>query len=67
MKMETIDIDCYAILGIAQNASISEIKKAYRLKAVERHPDKNPDNPVATSLFQEVCWNYFCFYISRIF
>lgn len=32
--------DYYAILGVPQNALATEIKKAYRKKALEHHPDK---------------------------
>jgi preprotein translocase subunit Sec63 len=39
------------ILGISMQASISEVKKAYRQLSKEKHPDKNPDNPEAISEF----------------
>ncbi|MDH1700617.1 J domain-containing protein [Comamonas terrigena] len=41
----------YAILGISLSADASEIKAAYRRKAMELHPDRNP-SPNATSQFQ---------------
>ena len=40
--------DLYQTLGVARDASASDIKKAYRKLAMKWHPDKNPDNPEAT-------------------
>ncbi len=45
--------DYYDILGIAKGASPDEIKKAYRTKAKQLHPDRNSDNPNAESEFKE--------------
>ena len=45
--------DYYEILGIAKGASPEEIKKGYRTKAKELHPDRNKDRPEAEGLFKE--------------
>ncbi len=46
--------DYYDVLGIARGAGADEIKKAYRVKAKELHPDRNQDDPEAESRFKEV-------------
>lgn len=50
--------DYYEILSISKAATAAEIKKAYRKKAIEFHPDKNPDDKTAEAKFKEAAEAY---------
>lgn len=47
-----VDVDLYKYFGIALDSSTKEIKRAYKRKAKELHPDKNKDDPKASSFRQ---------------
>ena len=50
--------DYYEVLGVAKNATPEEIKKAYRKKAIQYHPDKNPGDKEAEEKFKEAAEAY---------
>ena len=47
-------MDPYSVLGVEHGASQDEVKKAYRRKARENHPDLNPDNEAAARRMNEI-------------
>lgn len=50
--------DYYEVLGVDRGASADEIKKAYRKKAIQYHPDKNPGDKEAEDKFKEAAEAY---------
>jgi len=54
VRREWFEKDYYGVLGVAKNASATEIKKAYRKLAQQFHPDANPGNAHAEDRFKEI-------------
>ncbi len=48
----------YEVLGVSRDATQAQIKHAYRQKAMEYHPDRNPDDRDAEGRFKEVTLAY---------
>src|SRR4051794_21715495 len=58
VRREWFEKDYYKVLGVAKNASASEIKKAYRKLAQEFHPDRNRGDKDAEERFKEISAAY---------
>src|SRR5262245_38915594 len=50
--------DYYELVGCARTTAADDLKKAYRKRARELHPDANPDDPTAAERFKEVSRAY---------
>ncbi|MDO5342128.1 MAG: DnaJ domain-containing protein, partial [Bacteroidia bacterium] len=50
--------DYYEVLEVQKNATADEIKKAYRKKALQYHPDRNPGDKEAEEKFKEAAEAY---------
>src|SRR5262245_20097880 len=50
--------DYYDVLGVARDASLDQIKSAYRKAALQHHPDRNPGNREAEARFKEAAEAY---------
>ncbi|KAM0787416.1 hypothetical protein ACM66B_003499 [Microbotryomycetes sp. NB124-2] len=48
------DVDYYALLEVTDDATLDQIRTAYRKKSLKVHPDRNPNNPEAAAKFHEL-------------
>jgi translocation protein SEC63 len=55
--------DPFTILGVDPDAELAVIKRAYRKLSILKHPDKNPDNPLAVSQFIQITKAYSVSYL----
>ncbi len=58
MPMAATKRDFYEVLGVARDAALDDIKKAYRQLALKYHPDRNPGDDEATQRFKEAAEAY---------
>lgn len=47
--------DCFERLGVPDDASPDEVRRAFRRRAFYAHPDRNPGDPSAAQAFKELC------------
>jgi len=52
------EFDYYEVLGVDRNASVDDIKRAYRKRAMQYHPDRNPGNAEAEKKFKQCAEAY---------
>ena len=57
-RAENYTENYYLVLGVAQNASLKEIKLAFRRLARQYHPDLNPNDPVSAEKFKQISQAY---------
>lgn len=57
-RAENYTENYYLILGVSQNASVKEIKSAFRQLARQYHPDLNPNDPISAEKFKQISQAY---------
>ena len=58
MTTRTRSPDYYSLLGVSADATIAQIKKAYRKLARQHHPDRNPGDTDAADRFKAITEAY---------
>eukprot|EP00915_Cephaloidophora_sp_WS-2016_P003155 GHVH01004247.1.p1 GENE.GHVH01004247.1~~GHVH01004247.1.p1 ORF type:complete len:649 (+),score=82.11 GHVH01004247.1:183-2129(+) len=61
ISVETLDVGAFkpfVILGISEDSSVKEIKKAYRYLSLQYHPDRNPDDIDSAAIFLRISKAY---------